>query len=90
MSLSISETNKIIEQLKIVLREEDCPFFSNEELQFYLEQNGHDFNRTAYRCFMLKAENTTLNLSGLETGDTSKYFRRLAQQYRSTNSGVLK
>ncbi len=76
-------------KLKIVLREEDCPFFTDEELLFHLEENGNDFNETAYRCLILKAENTTLTLSGFETGDSSKYFRRLAQRYRRSNSRVL-
>lgn len=78
-----------IKKLKIVLREKDCPFFTDEELEFHLQDNDNDFNKTAYRCLILKSENTTLNLSGFETGDTSKYFRRLAQRYRTNNSGIL-
>lgn len=78
-----------LERLKIVLREEDCPFFTDEELLFFLKENGDDFNQTAYDCLIMKSENTTLNMSGLELGDTSKYFRRLAQKYRSNNSRVL-
>lgn len=78
-----------LERLKIILRENDCPFFTDEEIMFYLNENGNDFEKTAYQCLILKSENTTLNLSGLETGDTSKYFRRLAQRYRQINSGVL-
>lgn len=78
-----------LDKLKMVLRENDCPMFTDEELEFYLEDNGNDFNRTAYRCLLLKSENTTLNLSGFETGDTSKYFRRLAQKYRTNNSRIL-
>lgn len=78
-----------IEQLKIVLREKDCPFFDDNELNYYLEVNKGDFNDTAYQCLILKSENTTLNLSGFETGDTSKYFRRLAQRYRKNNSGII-
>lgn len=79
-----------IEKLKLVLREEDCPFFTDEQLLFYLEENGQDFNRTAYHCLIIKSENTALVLSGLESSDTSKYFRRLAQRYRENNSGILK
>ena len=78
-----------ISKLKIVLREEDCPLFTDEELEFYLSENGNDFKKTAYQCLIIKSENTTLNLSGLEAGDTSKYFRRLAQSYRENNSRVL-
>lgn len=79
-----------IERLKIVLREKDCPFFDDEELAFYLEENGNDFNATAYQCLIIKSESTSLVLSGLEAADSSKYFRRLAQRYRGNNSGVLR
>lgn len=79
-----------IDDLKIVLREDDVPFFSDEQLSFYLEENGGDYNRTAYQCLLIKAEDTSLSISGLKTGDSSKYFRRLAAKYRPYNSGVLK
>ncbi len=78
-----------ISKLKIILREEDCPLFTDEELAFYLSENGNDLKKTIYQCLIIKSENTTLNLSGLEAGDTSKYFRRLAQRYRENNSRVL-
>lgn len=78
-----------IEHLKLMLREEACPFFSDEELTFRLQENGNDLNKTAYQCLLVKAEDTTLSVSGLQAADTSKYFRRLAQQYRPTNSRVL-
>lgn len=79
----------ILEKLKIALREEDCPLFSDEELMFFYEESGQNFNETAYRCLIMKSENTQLTMSGLELGDTSKYFRRLAQHYRNTNSRIL-
>lgn len=78
-----------LEKLKIVLREEDCPFFDDDEISFYLSENGNDFNKTAYQLLILKSENTTLSMSGLEVGDTSKYFRRIAQRYRENNSRIL-
>lgn len=78
-----------LDELKIVLREKDCPFFTDEELQFYLKKNNGDLKKTTYECLILKSENTTINLSGFETGDTSKYFRRLAQKYRTYNTGYL-
>lgn len=79
-----------IDRLKIILREKDIPFFSDEELLFYLEENNNDFKATAYQCLNIKAENTTLSVSGLSTADTSQYFRRLASRYRTYNSGTLK
>lgn len=86
----MESTVDVIEKLKIVLRENDCPFFEDEELLFYLRENNNDFNRTAYECLIRKSESTALVMSGLETSDTSKYFRRLAQRYRPSNSGILK
>lgn len=79
-----------IEELKIVLREADVPFFSNEELEFHLRENGGDYRLTAYQCLLIKAEDTTLSVSGLNVADSSKYFRRLAAQYRPHNSGILR
>lgn len=79
-----------IEDLKIILRENDIPFFTDQELAFYLKENDGDYRRTAYQCLCVKAENTTLNISGLTTADTSAYFRRLASRYRPNNSGILK
>ena len=79
-----------LDDLRIVLREDDVPFFDNKELEFYLRENNGDYRATAYQCLLIKAENTALVVSGLSTGDSSTYFRRLAAKYRPNNSGVLK
>ena len=79
-----------IEDLKIVLREADIPFFIDEQLDFYLRENGGNYDLTAYQCLLIKAEDTTLQVSGLSAADSSKYFRRLAAKYRPNNSGILK
>lgn len=78
-----------IRKMKIVLREDDAPFFSDEELQFYLDENKGKVNDALYQCLCVKAEDTNIQISGLSTPDSSKYFRRLANMYRPTNSGVL-
>lgn len=79
-----------LKELKILLREKDCPFFSDDELEFYLNKNNGDIKKTAYFCLVLKSEDTTLSVSGLNCPDTSKYFRRLASNYRPNNTGVLR
>lgn len=79
-----------LDNLKIILREEDIPFFTDDQLNFYLSENEGDIRSTAYQCLLIKAEETTLSISGLSLGDTSKYFRRLASQYRPRNTGVLR
>lgn len=79
-----------LEEIKIILREKDIPFFEDRELNFYFAQNNGNFNDTVYDCLIVKSENTTLNISGLTTADSSNYFRRLACRYKPNNSGVLK
>lgn len=79
-----------IEELKITLREDDVPFFTDEQLEFYLRSNNYDYKKTAYQCLLIKAEDTTLQISGLTAADSSQYFRRLASRYRPNNSGILK
>lgn len=79
-----------LKELKIILRERDIPFFEDEDLQYYLSKNGNDISKTAYECLLVKAEGSTISISGLSLSDTSAYFRRLAQKYRPNNSGVLK
>lgn len=78
-----------IEKLKIILREDTCPFFTDDVLQYHLENNDNDLGKTAYVCLVVKAEDTTVAISGLSVPDTSKYFLRLAQKYRPNNSRTL-
>lgn len=79
-----------IHDLKIVLRETDIPFFSDEELEFYVEKCGGSYNDAAYELLLRKAENTSVDIPGMSTEDTSSYFRRLALRYRGSNTRVLK
>ena len=79
-----------LDELKTVLREADVPFFTDEELALYLKENKGDYNLTAYQCLLIKAEDTTMSISGMSLADSSKYFRRLAARYRPYNSGVLR
>lgn len=78
-----------LEKLKTILREDAIPFFEDDQLIFHLEEAGGDLRTAAYRCLLIKAEDTTLQVSGLSAADSSKYFRRLASQYRPNNSGIL-
>lgn len=72
-----------IQELKIILREESSPFFSDEELSYYLEKNNRDIKLTAYECFLLKAEDDSISLpGGLQLANNSNYWLRLAKQYK--------
>ena len=53
-----------LEMLKLILRESDSPFFSDEQLQFYAEKNNYDINKTAYECLLAKAEDDSIALPG--------------------------
>lgn len=78
-----------LEQLKFNLREKQVPYFEEEELQVLLEKNNGDVEKASYDGLIMKAETTGLNVSGLTTKDSSSYFKMLASQFVTTNSGVL-
>lgn len=79
-----------LDELKMILREVDVPFFTDEELEYYYAKNGKSIEATAYQCLIIKSEDTTLSISGLSLSDSSNYFRRLAARYRPSNTGILK
>lgn len=79
-----------LEEMKLNLRESDCPFFTDEELTFYYQKNGSDVKKATYECLIVKSHDTSLSISGLTCADTSKYFLRLATMYQPNNSGVLR
>ena len=78
-----------IQRMRMILREEDVPFFTEEQLQFYIDENNGIVNDAIYQCLIIKSENTTLSISGLSTADSSGYFKRLASKYRPSNSGII-
>lgn len=79
-----------IEQIKLIIREKDIPYFTDAEIQSYLDINNGDDKKTIYDLLLIKAENTTTNIAGLSVADSSQYFRKLALRYRPTNSKTLK
>lgn len=79
-----------IKHLKMNLVEHRYPFFSDEELQFLLDKNGGDIDKASYEGLILKAETTGISVSGLTTEDSSAYFKMLAANYITPNTGALK
>jgi hypothetical protein len=79
----------VLEKIRIELREEQVPFFSEEEISYYLEKNGNDVNATLYEMLLIKADDSSISVSGWSTGDTSRYFRRLASRFRPYSSRQL-
>ena len=78
-----------IERIKKEIREEQSPYFEEDDFQYYLDKNKGDVNATIYEMLIIKSEDSTISVSGLNTQDTSGYFRRLASRYRTFNSCIL-
>lgn len=76
-------------RIKTEIRENMSPYFDDADIVYYYEKNGGDLNATIYELLIIKSEDSTISVSGLNTGDTSGYFKRLASRYRTYNSGVL-
>lgn len=81
--------NDELKRMKIIMREEDMPFFTDEQLEFYIKENNGDIDKAIYECLIIKSESTSVNLPGFSAGDTSSYFKRLAQKYKPNNSCIL-
>lgn len=79
-----------IQELKLILREETSPFFTDEEIAYYLNKNNGNINSTAYECLLLKAEDDSIALpGGLTLANNSAYWLRLAKKYKSNGSRIL-
>ena len=79
-------------QLSIIkreVRENMSPYFDDDDISYYYDKNNGDVNATIYELLLVKAEDSTISVSGMNSTDTSSYFRRLASRYRIYNSGVL-
>ncbi len=78
-----------IEKIKIEVREQMSPYFDDNEFQYYLDKNNGNVDATIYEMLIIKSEDSTISVSGLNTQDTSAYFKRLASTYKPFNSGVM-
>lgn len=79
-----------IERIKKEVREDQAPYFEEDDFQYYLEKNSGNINATIYEMLIIKSEDSTISVSGLTTQDTSRYFKRLASRYKQFNSGVIR
>ena len=79
-----------IQELKLILREETSPFFTDEEIAYYLQKNNYNVNAAAYECLIIKAENDSISLpGGLNIADNQNYWLRLAKKYKPIGSKIL-
>lgn len=81
--------SETIKRISTILREEEIPYFIEGDIEFYLDENDGDVNATLREMLIIKSESSQIMISGLSTQDTSKYFLRLAQRYRGSNTGTL-
>lgn len=79
-----------IERIKKEIREEQAPYFENDDFQYYLDKNNGNVNATIYEMLIIKSEDSSISVSGLTTQDTSSYFKRLASRYKQFNSGIIR
>lgn len=79
----------ILQAIRIEIRENQSPYFEDEDIQYYFQKNDGDIEATVYELLIIKSEDSSLSVSGLSTGDTSRYFKMLASKHRKYNSGVL-
>lgn len=78
----------MLNKIKSILREEEMPMFSDCEIQSYID-SGKSENEIIYELAIRKSENTSIQISGLTTADTSAYFLRLANKYRPFHTGNI-
>ena len=78
-----------VERVYKEIREEQSPYFEDGDIEYYLEKNHGNVEATIYEMLIIKSEYSSLSLSGVNTTDTSGYFKRLASKYKQFNSGTL-
>ena len=78
-----------IEIVRKSILEDKAPYFEDEEIEYYLGKNNGNVDATIYEMLIIKSEDSTISVSGLNTHDTSGYFKRLASRYRTFNTGIL-
>lgn len=88
--MDMTERAELVDALKFNVRENDIPYFSDEDLLNILVKNDWNLKLASYEALIMKAESTGLNVSGLTTKDSSSYFKMLAAKYRPNNTGILR
>ncbi|CEN80995.1 hypothetical protein [Paraclostridium sordellii] len=79
-----------INELKLRLREESSPFFSDEELAYYLKMFDNDLDKTTYKLALMKAEDDSITLpGGLSLPNNSSQWKRIAAMYKPNESRCL-
>ena len=81
-------TSDQLATVKRILREDTMPLLS-DELIADISSSSDTLDEVIYKGALMKSEDTPLQVSGLSTADTSKYFLRIASMHRPSNTGIL-
>ncbi len=85
------QQREILANLKLNLREEKFPCFSDDELTYVLNKYNFDLERTTYECLVMKAQDDTIRLpSGLSIQSSRNYWLSIAKRYRQNAGGSIK
>lgn len=88
-----------IDELKFNLRESSAPYFTDDELITLLNRTAtpddqgnliYDVDRATYKGLIMKAEDDSIKLSGLDIPSSQKYFLRLSRLYRKNQGGHIR
>ncbi|MDK2917294.1 MAG: hypothetical protein PWQ37_27 [Candidatus Petromonas sp.] len=90
-----------LEELKFNLRESENPYFDDTELQVLLDKNQigveddgatpiYDINAATYEGLLIKAEDDSIKLPGLDIPSSQKYYLRLARLFRPSRTCNIK
>ena len=80
----------MLKVLKANIRENDYPFFSDEELERIFAESDYDIYDASYRALVIKAESDKLQLSDMSLESSRRYWLSLASLYRRNRTGSLK
>lgn len=80
----------MLKTLKSNLREEEYPFFTDEELERIFTECGGDMAEATYRALIIKAECDSLQLSDIDLESSRAYWLSLASLYRKNRTGSVK
>lgn len=87
--MAYNDPEESLSIIKAALRESEIPYFTDKEILYQLERAGGDTDLAIYELLIVKSEDSTIEVSGLSTEDTSGYFKRLASRYKPFNSRLL-
>lgn len=79
-----------LQEIKLRLREESSPFFTDEEIVYHFNLYNRDLDLTTYHLCLLKAEDDSISLpGGLSLPNNKQYWLNQAKRYKPNGSRIL-